>query len=90
MKETQLVQIYLIHAKLNFKMYGLLREDDYISSYVCGSINHKETEIEYRQSHDFSTLFLFHDKSVELLDTVPEDEVLSFLKLHSMLTKGTL
>ncbi len=79
------VQVYLINARLGLKYFGLLREDDHIASIVAGSTVDIITRISYLPSYDFSCVFMHHDESIELLDTLPEEEVLDYLKFYYMM-----
>ncbi len=80
-----LVHVYLVEGQYESKCYILLREDDYITSYHFLEIPKFAVAIKYSRVPDHTGMFLPNDKSIVLLDTIPEEEVSEYLQFRAMM-----
>ncbi len=84
-----LVQVYRVKSTYDSMFYVLIREDDCfvtVGTIVIEQIKNGERHLAYSDKPDNVTeLFLPNDKEIELVDTLEEEEVESFLVLYTTL-----
>ncbi len=75
-----LVQVYLIEDMFGVYNFALLREDDYVASFSCGRVPKEGDLIDYQESQNPKLIVLKGDKTIELLDTMPQSEVEDYVR----------
>ena len=85
-----LVQVYLVELKFDPKGFILIREDDAVASYRYIVQPNFDIPVEYIHVSDFNGLFFASDKSITLLDTIPEEEVLDYIKFYEVMDEGEM
>ncbi len=83
-----LVQIYVYETRgnLNAKCYVLIREDGFVASYHS-IVTPCLDRIKYHKATDVESLFLLKGVKAELVQTLPESEVLDYIKFLEMIGK---
>ena len=84
-----LAQVYRIDSAWSGIFYILLREDDQSLTMSLNTVNRVKNgtkEVPNYIDVDAHTLFLDDDKEISLLDTLPVDDALGFIKMYTMIT----
>ncbi len=83
-----LVQVYLIETRFDPKCFVLIREDDAVASYRYIVKTNFDVPVRYTKVSDFHGLFFDSDISITILDTIPEEEVLDYMKFYRFMDGG--